>query len=292
MNLVPALRKPRMNPIDPPPFDRRQFLQTAAAATVAGTWLSSGASRLCAAAPIRETEHFWFRLAPEGPYIDSQRDNKAFGFGDGKIFLSEDNGQTWAHSAAFPEAENITFSCLLKNGNILFATREKLFLSTDNLKTHPADHRQESRRQRLPAAHAAESRSARLVFPSARRRSHLGHRRHGNARVGELLQRARRAGAGEHLLLDRRRADGQDRLFLRPESAFPGEGDRARGRSSAIPATRSSAGTFTRWRTIRPSGRSMPAPATSIADTGTNATGCAAPTTRRPTRGTGKSWCP
>ena len=44
--------------------------------------------------------------------------------------------KTWAHSAAFPDAENITFSCILKNGNILFATREKLFLSTDNLKTH------------------------------------------------------------------------------------------------------------------------------------------------------------
>ena len=105
-----------------------------------------------------ENEHFWYRLAPEGPYIDSQRDNKAFGFGDGKIFLSEDNGQTWAHSAAFADAENISFSCILKNGNILFATREKLFLSTDNLKTHRADHRQRSRRQRLPAAHAAEIR--------------------------------------------------------------------------------------------------------------------------------------
>src|ERR1022692_4317199 len=55
-----------------------------------------------------ETKHFWYRLAPEGLYIDSQRDNKAFGFGSGKIFLSEDNGKTWPHSAEFPEAENIT----------------------------------------------------------------------------------------------------------------------------------------------------------------------------------------
>jgi len=46
------------------------------------------ASRLQAAGgAIRETDHFWFRLAPEGPYIDSQRENKAFGFGDGKIFI-------------------------------------------------------------------------------------------------------------------------------------------------------------------------------------------------------------
>ncbi len=85
---------------------------------------------------VASTEHFWYRLAPEGPYIDSQRDHKAFGFGSGNIYLSEDNGKTWPHSSAFAEAENITFSVILKNGNVLFATREKLFLSTDNLKTH------------------------------------------------------------------------------------------------------------------------------------------------------------
>jgi hypothetical protein len=118
-------------------LNRRQFLGTAAAAATAGSLLSPGISRLRAAgAAIKETEHFWFRLAPEGPYIDSQRENQAFGFGDGKIFLSEDNAQSWAYSAAFPEAANITFSCLLRNGNILFATREKLFLSTDNLRMH------------------------------------------------------------------------------------------------------------------------------------------------------------
>lgn len=117
-------------------FDRRRFLSTAAAAT-AGGLCNPGLGWLGAAdAAIRETEHFWCRLAPEGPYIDSQRDHRAFGFGDGQIFLSEDNCHSWAHSASFPDAENITFSCLLKNGNVLFATREKLFLSTDNLKTH------------------------------------------------------------------------------------------------------------------------------------------------------------
>jgi len=60
----------------------------------------------------------------------------AFGFGGGKIFLSEDNAKSWPHSAEFAEADHITWSCLMKNGNILFATRERLFLSTDNLKTH------------------------------------------------------------------------------------------------------------------------------------------------------------
>ena len=57
---------------------------------------------------IGSTEHFWYRLQPVGPYIDSQRDSKAFGHADGKIYLSEDNGRTWPHSAAFPNAHNIT----------------------------------------------------------------------------------------------------------------------------------------------------------------------------------------
>ena len=111
-----------MNP--QPTFNRRRFLGTAAAAATVGGLLNPNISKLRAAPITGETDHFWYRLAPEGPYIDSQRDHKAFGFGDGKVFLSEDNGRTWAHSAAFADAVNITFSCLLKNGNILFATRE------------------------------------------------------------------------------------------------------------------------------------------------------------------------
>jgi hypothetical protein len=81
------------------------------------------------------TEHFWYRPQPDGPYIDSQRDNKAFGFTDRAVYLSEDNARTWPHSMAFENAANITFSTILGNGNILFATRTKLYLSTDNLKT-------------------------------------------------------------------------------------------------------------------------------------------------------------
>jgi len=93
-------------------------------------------SGLRAASITRETEHFVCRLPTDGPYVDSQRENRAFGFREGKIFLSEDNSRTWAHSSAFPEAENITFSVLLKNGNVLFATLNRLFLSNDNLKTY------------------------------------------------------------------------------------------------------------------------------------------------------------
>ncbi|MDP6355947.1 MAG: hypothetical protein QF473_12630 [Planctomycetota bacterium] len=81
------------------------------------------------------TDHFWYRLQPEGPYIDSQRDNKAFGYADGEVLLSEDCGRAWPHSAAFPNARNITFSCILKNGNVVFGAGSKLYLSTDNLKT-------------------------------------------------------------------------------------------------------------------------------------------------------------
>lgn len=119
-----------------PTFRRRDFLRSAAALTVGGV-VSHGLSRAeTTASVVRETEHFWVRSAPLGPYIDSQRDHKAFGFGDGKIYLSEDNAKSWAYSSDFPEADHITFSCLLKNGNIIFATRERLFLSSDNLKTH------------------------------------------------------------------------------------------------------------------------------------------------------------
>lgn len=117
----------------PSSLHRRQFLGTTAAA-VGGLFLPESSN--AALSDVAETEHFFYRLAPEGPYIDSQRDNKAFGFGGGKIYLSEDNGKTWPHSAAFAEADNITLSIILKNGNILFATRAQLFLSTDNLKTH------------------------------------------------------------------------------------------------------------------------------------------------------------
>ncbi|MBL9211312.1 MAG: hypothetical protein JNL92_12655 [Opitutaceae bacterium] len=115
---------------------RRQFLSSTAA-TAGGLLLLGGAGKLRAApTDVASTEHFHYRLGPAWPYIDSQRDNQAFGFGDGKIVLSEDNGKTWPHQAAFPEAAHITFSCIFRNGNILFATRERIFLSTDKLKSY------------------------------------------------------------------------------------------------------------------------------------------------------------
>jgi hypothetical protein len=40
-------------------------------------------------------------------------------------FSSRNNGHNWPHSAAFADASRIMFSHILKNGNILFATRAK-----------------------------------------------------------------------------------------------------------------------------------------------------------------------
>jgi hypothetical protein len=118
-------------------LSRRRFLGAAAAG--AGGVLLSGSHGLGArgADPpdSPSTDHFWYRLQPPGPYIDSQRDHKAFGFSDDAVFLSEDNGRTWPHRADFPDARNITFSYILRNGNVLFATQADLYRSTDKLKT-------------------------------------------------------------------------------------------------------------------------------------------------------------
>ena len=114
------------------PCTRRSFLGTA----LGGLVLADAFTLHAASGLVGETKHFFYRGAPAGPYIDSQRGNKAFGFRDGKIFLSEDNAKTWAHRAEFPDADAITFSVIFKNGNILFATSARIFLSTDNLKTH------------------------------------------------------------------------------------------------------------------------------------------------------------
>jgi len=133
--------------LDPDPFarrlaegevTRRRFL--GATAATAGGMLLSGPRGLGAESTVNQsgfpsTDHFWYRAQPAGPYIDSQRDHKAFGFTDDAILLSEDNGRTWSCRRAFPRAQHITFSCILKSGNVLFATGSRLYLGTDNLKT-------------------------------------------------------------------------------------------------------------------------------------------------------------
>ncbi len=115
---------------------RRDFL--GATAATAGGLLFSATTPLRAASEngVSETDHFWYKLAPEnGPWIDDQRGSRAFGFRDGKVFLSEDNARTWPREADFADAENIQFSSLLENGNLVFATQRRIFLATDNLAT-------------------------------------------------------------------------------------------------------------------------------------------------------------
>jgi hypothetical protein len=120
-------------------ISRRRFLGTATAA--AGGYLLPVPEILVSGkksmpAGISSTDHFWYYKPPDSPYIDSQRGKKSFAFSDDKIFLSKDNSHRWQRSATFPEARNITFSHIFRNGNILFATGEKLFLSSDNLKSY------------------------------------------------------------------------------------------------------------------------------------------------------------
>ena len=119
-------------------INRRQFLGTAT--TAAGGILLSAPGIMttsCKKMPegVSSTDLFWYYQPPDSPYIDSQRGKKAFAFSEDRIFLSKDNSNSWPHSVAFPDAQNITFSHIFKNGNILFATREKIYLSSDNLKS-------------------------------------------------------------------------------------------------------------------------------------------------------------
>ncbi len=113
---------------------RRRFLGTTAA-TAGGIMVPAAIGLGAKPAEFPSTDHFWYRPQPAGLFVDTQRDNKAFGYSDGKVLLSEDNGRTWPHSIAFPDAKRIVYSTILKNGNILFSAMAKLYLSTDNLKS-------------------------------------------------------------------------------------------------------------------------------------------------------------
>ena len=120
-----------------PRISRRGFLGAAAAGT--GGILLGGA-RGFGAEPVptpdtASTPPFHYRLQSPELYIDSQRGHRAFAFTDRQLCLSEDNGQTWSRRADFADARHITFSYFLRNGNILFATQNRLFLSTDHLST-------------------------------------------------------------------------------------------------------------------------------------------------------------
>ncbi len=115
---------------------RRRFLASMAATAggiVLPIRLGHAAGAIGVPADDRSTSHFRYRLQPPGRYIDSQRGDRAFAYSDGKVCLSHDNGRTWPYSLDFPDASRITFSHIFRNGNILFATDSKLYLSEDSL---------------------------------------------------------------------------------------------------------------------------------------------------------------
>ena len=85
---------------------------------------------------IAETDHFWYRLQPEGVHVHSQRDNLAFGFSGDEIVMSENNAGSWPHRLVFPDAQKITFSHILRSGAVLFATATRLYRSADRLRSY------------------------------------------------------------------------------------------------------------------------------------------------------------
>lgn len=119
--------------------NRRQFVGTATVAAgglfFTGPYISYAGKKTSDAA-FPSTPHFWYRRPDSSIYIDSQRGKKAFGFSDNTIFLSKDNSHNWYRKSGFQDGKNITFSHIFGNGNILFATKAKIFLSTDNLKSY------------------------------------------------------------------------------------------------------------------------------------------------------------
>jgi len=257
---------------------RRRFLGTTAAA--AGGILLP-ATRTFAAEPPSATpqepsnDHFWYRPQPEGPFVDSQCDNKAFGYSDGEIFLSEDCGRTWPHRTPFADARNIVFSCILKNGNVLFSALARLYLSTDNLKTFKQ-----------------------ITVKNADGSDYLPH----------TPQKAELPGWYFHSLTGVMTWDVKGREMLvwgnycnviggaTPVNIYYST-DQGRtvkiaysfGHSSATPTTPSSAGTSIALPTTRSKTPSMPAPVMATGRKGLNATGCGEPTMPAATPGTGRS---
>lgn len=121
---------------DPSPWRRRDFLTSAGLASAGGLGLALSPLEAIGEGEFGETEHFTYRLAPaEGPWIDTQRGSRAFGFRGGKIYLSEDNSKSWKYQAAFTEAEDIQFSSLLEDGKVIFATARRIFQATPDLGT-------------------------------------------------------------------------------------------------------------------------------------------------------------
>ncbi|WP_236972594.1 hypothetical protein [Membranihabitans marinus] len=118
--------------------DRRQFCKLATA--VAGgimlpgidVWAGSNAFQIEGSG---STPHFYYRKPSNIPYVDSQNKNMAFAFNESEVLFSIDNSHTWKYRKAFPDAQKITFSHIFDNGNVLFATDQKIYLGKKRLKS-------------------------------------------------------------------------------------------------------------------------------------------------------------
>lgn len=116
-------------------IDRRSFIGTTTTAA-AGLFLPTpGVFNIAKKEEYPSTKDFWYRRVAEGPFIDTQSGNLAFGFTEKQLLLSHDDGLTWSDQMDFWDAKNVTFSHIFRNGNILVGTRNRLYLSTDSLKT-------------------------------------------------------------------------------------------------------------------------------------------------------------
>ena len=209
---------------------RRRFLGSTAATTCGMVALSSrglGAHPISAESDFPSTAHFWYRLQPAGPYMDSQRDDKVFGFTDDAVLLSDDVGRSWPHSHAFPDAPDHLQPHSEKRQH---PVQHKVDAVSQHGQSElvPADHGERCGWPGLPAPYTAKPGQPRLVLPPALGRQLVGCEWRGDARVGKLLQRRGRCHSCQHLLLNRQRAECEDRLCLRAESPFSRR--RVRGR--------------------------------------------------------------
>ena len=116
-------------------IDRRSFIGTTTTAAAGLILPKGGIFNIMKKEDFPSTKDFWYRRVADGPFIDTQLENLALGFTDNQIMLSHDNCHTWSDQLGFWDAKNITFSHIFKNGNLLIGTRNRLYLSTDSLKT-------------------------------------------------------------------------------------------------------------------------------------------------------------
>jgi hypothetical protein len=85
------------------------------------------------AGKLYETSEFYYKY--ETLHTDCSRGQTVFGGSAGSIYLSKDGGLSYPYTANIPGLDRITRAYIWANGNITFATLNKLYLATDNLAT-------------------------------------------------------------------------------------------------------------------------------------------------------------